>query len=522
MKNSNEYFTLSKTSLRDKILGAWVGKSYGAMMGEPMEFDAQGEIYEGSLDIHPDAPKIWLHNEDDLYTNMAFLEILRDHGLHATQDNFADVFRKKDFMLWHANGQARQNLLEGIPPGLSGHPYYNPHADDIDFQIECDFIGIISPGLSDSSQKISDKVGHIMNFGDGYYAGAFLAAMYAYAYLGISMVSLIKKALKVIPDNCDYSLMINELIKWYDEEPEDWRVTWKNFEQKWNHDLCPWAQSDPPSKQGNKEGLFNIQGHFNGIYILIGLLYGKGDFLEAIKICTRCGQDTDSNVANCGGVMGLIYGYEKLPDEVKAELNPYMDRNYNYTSLSINSATELSYELAIQNIIENGGKIEGDEVLIKPQHYIFNGDVEISFPNLKFENIYTIEPNLSPELKWNGDWKQTCDHRDRPRFFSSNQAGDYLEVEFSGNCVYVQGNMQEIGGILEIFIDGELMQTRDMYVRKEFNNSAQATAAWITNLSDGSHTMKIMVTGRCGPAASDSMISLGRVISYSGKVALPV
>ena len=108
-----------------------------------------------------------------------------------------------------------------------------------------------------------------------------------------------------------------------------------------------------------------------------------------------------------------------------------MDRNYNYTSLSINSATELSYELAIQNIIENGGKIEGDEVLIKPQHYIFNGDVEISFPNLKFENIYTIEPNLSPELKWNGDWKQTCDHRDRPRFFSSNRAGDYLEVEFS-------------------------------------------------------------------------------------------
>ena len=82
--------------------------------------------------------------------------------------------------------------------------------------------------------------------------------------------------------------------------------------------------------------------------------------------------------------------------------------------------------------------------------------------------------------------------------------------------------MQETGGILEIFIDGELMQTRDMYVRKEFNNSAQATAAWITNLSDGSHTMKIMVTGRCGPAASDSMISLGRVISYSGKVAVPV
>ena len=68
---------ITKKALRDKILGAWVGKSYGAIMGEPMEFAVHGEIYEGSLDIHPDAPKIWLKYEDDLYTNMAFLEIMR-------------------------------------------------------------------------------------------------------------------------------------------------------------------------------------------------------------------------------------------------------------------------------------------------------------------------------------------------------------------------------------------------------------------------------------------------------------
>ena len=83
-------------------------------MGEPMEFAAQGEIYEGSLDIHPDAPKVWLHNEDDLYANMAFLEVMRDKGLNASQDDFADIFRRSKFMLWHANGQAKQNLLAGV------------------------------------------------------------------------------------------------------------------------------------------------------------------------------------------------------------------------------------------------------------------------------------------------------------------------------------------------------------------------------------------------------------------------
>ena len=90
-------------------------------MGEPMEFAAQGEIYEGSLAIQPEAPTKWLHNEDDLYVNMAFLEVMRERGMHATIDDFAKVFRDSKFMLWHANGQARQNikgeLLEWKIPG---------------------------------------------------------------------------------------------------------------------------------------------------------------------------------------------------------------------------------------------------------------------------------------------------------------------------------------------------------------------------------------------------------------------
>jgi len=519
---NEEHISISTSSLKDKILGAWVGKSYGAIMGEPMEFDAQGEIYEGSLEIHPDAPKIWLHNEDDLYTNMSFLEVLREHGLEATQENFADVFREKNFLLWHANGQARQNLMEGVPASLSGHPHYNPHADDIDFQIECDFIGIISPGLSSATQEMSDKVGHIMNYGDGYYAGAFLSAMYSYAFFDDNILDLINKSLKVIPKQSAYSGMIRQLVKWYKEEPKNWRLTWEKVESAYNKDLCPWAKSDPPSKQGNKTGLFNIQGHFNGLYILIGLLYGKGDFLESIKICTRCGQDTDSNVANCGGVMGLIYGYDRLPKTVKDELLPYMNRDYNFTSLSINSATELSYELAIRNVLKNGGDLQGNKIIVKHQTHYFTGEPEVSFPNLKFEDIYTIEPDLSPELNWHGEWNLTNDHRGRPRFITSNKSGDYLEVEFSGNCIFAQGNRGQNCGIFDIFIDNDLVGTRDMYTRKELNNSSQSTAVWITNLNDGKHKLKIMVKGKSSPQATGTDVSLGRVISYTGKVPIPL
>jgi hypothetical protein len=526
---------ISKEELKNKILGAWVGKSYGAMMGEPMEFHSQGEIYEGSLDIQPEAPKIWLYHEDDLYTNMAFLEVMREKGLHASQEDFADVFRKSDFMLWHANGQARQNLLEGVPPGLSGHPYYSPHADDIDFQIECDFIGIVSPGLSEAALEIADKVGHIMNYGDGYYAGAFLSALYAYAYVETDRVKMIQLALKAIPAESQYAKIINDILLWYAEEPDDWRVTWEKVEDKWNHDTCPWAKSDPlPLKRDVLTDAFNIQGHFNGAYILIGLLYGKGDYLQAISICTRCGQDTDSNVANCGGIMGVMLGNEGLPETVHTELEPYMDRDYHFTSLSIKSASELSYKLALENIETHGGVISKNEVTLPVQVAEHRGPCEVSFPGFSFSDIYTIIPEQSPELNWHGDWKHpvwinkrgaTIDQQPEEYidhdFLSSDSPGDYLEVPFTGTCIYVQGNLNEKFGVLDAYVDGELMQTRDMHIRQIWNGHKQATAVWITGLTDEKHILRVIVTGRKNPLATGCEIQLGRVVSYRGVIPVP-
>ena len=97
----------------------------------------------------------------------------------------------------------------------------------------------------------------------------------------------------------------------------------------------------------------------------MGALYGKGDYIESISICTRCGQDTDSNVGNCGGIMGTLIGYEGLPATVKKELDPYMDRDYIFTTLSINSASDLCCKLALENIQRCGGSVDGDTATIR-------------------------------------------------------------------------------------------------------------------------------------------------------------
>ena len=41
----------------------------------------------------------------------------------------------------------------------------------------------MTPGMVNSATKISDRVGHIMNYGDGWYGGVYIAAMYSLAYV---------------------------------------------------------------------------------------------------------------------------------------------------------------------------------------------------------------------------------------------------------------------------------------------------------------------------------------------------
>jgi short subunit dehydrogenase-like uncharacterized protein len=64
-----------------------------------------------------------------------------------------------------------QQLLQGIKAPESGHWMNNPHADDLDYQIESDFAGLMSPGMPNTASAISDKIGHIMTYGDGWYGG---------------------------------------------------------------------------------------------------------------------------------------------------------------------------------------------------------------------------------------------------------------------------------------------------------------------------------------------------------------
>lgn len=84
-------------------------------------------------------------------------------------------------------------------PPASGNWKNNPHADDLDFQIEADFIGLMSPGMVNAAMDVANRVGHIMNSGDGFYGGAFVAGLYAQAFVSNDVNEILDVALQPIP-----------------------------------------------------------------------------------------------------------------------------------------------------------------------------------------------------------------------------------------------------------------------------------------------------------------------------------
>jgi hypothetical protein len=357
-------FLLTKDLLLDKIKGGWAGQTIGCTFGGPTEFRYRGTIIPDYQPIPWNQDRMsWQFEHgpglyDDIYMDLTFVAVFEKEGLDAPAISHAQAFANAEYSLWHANQEARYNILNGILPPESGFWLNNAHAEDIDFQIEADFAGLMSPGMINTSSEICDKIGHIMNYGDGWYGGVYVAALYSLAFVTDDILFLAEEALKVIPKNSQYYQCQKDVINWYKENPEDWKGTWFKVMEKWGEDVgCPNGVFNP----------FNIDAKINSAWILLGLLYGKKDFGKTISISTRCGDDSDCNPASSGGILGTILGYQNIPEYWKQGLGGVESKKFKYTEISLNDVYQMSFKHALQLVTKNGGKVDGETVTIKVQ-----------------------------------------------------------------------------------------------------------------------------------------------------------
>jgi hypothetical protein len=497
--------TLSNEILKDKIAGGWAGKIIGVTYGAPTEFHAQGETFEKPINWVPSDVKGAI-GQDDIYVQLTFMMTMDQYGMNPPAKKFQELFAKAGYMLWHANVQARKNYFDSIFPPQSGHPDYNLHADDIDFQIEADYIGFMCPGMPQTANKIADHVGHIMNYGDGVYGGVFVAALYAEAFFENDIPKIVDKAVLSLPAESDYAKIVKDVILLHENYPADWRAAWAELEAKWGKvQICEAGTT------------FNIDAKLNGAYIVMGLLYGEGDPMKTMEISTRCGQDSDCNPSNAMAVLGVVKGFSGLSVELQEAIKVMGDEKFVHTDYSFNKAVDKTLEYAQKLTTENGGEASEGKLKIKIQEPLPFA-LEVAFPKLVFDKRVNVFAADGWEFK--GKWASFGYYNNWSKKEVKNQAkfsanaGDEISFTFEGTGVSVVGNWVKDGGKADVFVDGEFKRTIDCYFYFANQEHRNMNLYHITNLPEGKHTIKLVVKGEKRPEAEAANVYVTEAVVF--------
>jgi hypothetical protein len=467
LKKKGEKVVISKELLKDKIKGAWAAQTIGVTFGLPAEFEYNSTFIRDYQKLEwNDSSMVVEYRErpgtyDDIYIDLTFMQVIEEEGIDAPAQSFAEALAKGDYKLWFANQTARYNILNGLTPPESGHWLNNPCADDIDFQIEADFAGLMSPGMVNSAVEICDKVGHIMNYGDGYYGGVFVASLYSLALISNDIndiESIVKKSLSVIPAESKFAQCISDVIKWYNGDPEDWQSTWFKTNRKWGESI------------GSPLGVFrpfNIDAKINAAWVVVGLLYGNGNFTRTFEIATRCGDDADCNPATAGGVLAAITGFKSIPPFWTQGLDMVENLPFMGTDISLIDAYDMSYRHAEDMILRSGGEVKEDEVIIK----------------------YQIPEAIPLEVAFEGHYPVTT--------IIPQMTKDEISFEFEGIGFAIAGppNIKDYGERnhvfeTEMYVDGNLVEKAKLPTA---TNLRRFTPFWKYQLPKGKHNVEIKI-----------------------------
>lgn len=281
----------NRDQLRDRIYACWMGKNMGGTMGAPYErtqdlLDIQGFITKPG-EVLPnddlDLQLVWLRAVGDLGPKAINEKVLGEYWLSYIEPD------------WNEYGICKSNLREGLVPPLSGELNNNwKHSNGAWIRTEiwvCLFPG--DPETTIRYAYYDACVDH--GYGEGTYATVFIAAMESAAFVIHDISALLELGLSKIPADCRVARSVRLVMDAYQRGDD-----WKSVRQ------CLVEDS---------EDLGWFQAPANIAFVVLGLLYGEGDFKRSMILAINCGDDTDCTGATIGSLMGILRGTEGLPSD---------------------------------------------------------------------------------------------------------------------------------------------------------------------------------------------------------------
>jgi ADP-ribosylglycohydrolase len=379
----------------ERVYAGVLGKMIGVYLGRPFE----GWTYErimaelGEISYYVNERLPWnpplVVTDDDLTGTFAFLKALsdRDNPVNLTPAQIGQtwlnyIIEGRTILWWGGLGNSTEHtaylrLKNGIQAPQSGSATLNGRiiSEQIGAQIFIDGWAMVAPGDPGLAADLARRAASVSHDGEAIYGAQVLAAMQAQAFVESDIDRLIDCGISFIPRGSVIYSMIADLREWHAGE-SDWHRTRARIAQDYGYDRYPGVCHMVP----------------NHALIILGLLYGKGDFQKSMTVVNTAGWDTDCNAGNLGcllGIMNGLAGLEAGPDW----RGPLADRLYLPTADgggAISDAVAVTYQ-----VVNTGRGVVGEGPLVPKQgarfHFELPGSVQgfrsISEAGVTLENV---------------------------------------------------------------------------------------------------------------------------------------
>ena len=340
----------------DKLKGGWIAQMAAARWMANMEFNG---AYAGKL-APESALTTWtpgtVNNAfgaeaDETWAEIPYLDALHVYGIRATWEQFGNSWRDSmmpDSAIYSANLLARNNLKKGMLAPWSGH-FRNTagNAENQTWQMESNWTGLVAPGMVNAALDINWRAGHVALFGDALNGGAMITAMQSTAFFAKSLDEIIQAGRTAVPEGSKYREMVEDVLKWHTENPTDYAKVWQLIFDKWsnaNRACKPTCSTTLDTK-------------INGAYVLLGMLFGNGNFEDTVKYAARAGEDGDCTANDSGSIIGTWLGLSKLDPKYSSAL----DANAKFigTDYTFQKTIDNSTEAARAIVTYMGGSVTG-------------------------------------------------------------------------------------------------------------------------------------------------------------------
>ena len=295
---------------KDKVLGCLYGKNIGGTLGAPFE------CYRGVHDVNfytQDTSKPIPNDDVDL--QLVWLRAVEMEGKKLDAQVLAEYWSTYISASLAEYGTGKNNFRMGIRPPLSGH-LRNRNRDSNGAWIRTEIWACLAAGHPDVAARFALEDAMVDHSGEGVYSAVFLAAMQSAAFVESDTMKLIEIGLSYIPEDCGITKGVRTVIECYGKGM-DWKQARKvlfrtvpgSFGMMGGYFEGQTPEEDVPVGENGYDAPSNV-----GI-IILGLLYGEGDFARSICLATDCGEDTDCTAGTLAALLGIVLGKKKLPEK---------------------------------------------------------------------------------------------------------------------------------------------------------------------------------------------------------------